>query len=133
MKLIAAAVAFACLLAAQDAPRPKNTYHSSGGASAVPRLVSPEVRLDRTIVSGHGHEREGIRVEGMFAVRVNIPGQPDGEPDDMKDDEPHPAGLRCYRIADAIRYRAPGQRLFLQSQIALTLRAVAEGVSIFPC
>jgi enterochelin esterase-like enzyme len=49
-QLIAAAVASACLLAAQDAPRPKNTYHSSGGASAVPRLVSPEVRPDRTIV-----------------------------------------------------------------------------------
>jgi hypothetical protein len=47
-------------------------------------------------------------------MRVNIPGQPDGEPDDVKDDEPHPAGLRCYRIADAIRYRAPGQRPFLQ-------------------
>ena len=49
-QLIAAAVASTCLLVAQDAPRPKNTYHSSGGASAVPRLVSPEVRLDRTIV-----------------------------------------------------------------------------------
>jgi len=49
-QLIAAAVASACLLVAQDAPRPKNTYHSSGGISAVPRLVSPEVRLDRTIV-----------------------------------------------------------------------------------
>ena len=49
-QLIAAAVASACLLAAQDAPRPKNTYHSSGGASAAPRLVSPEVRPDRTIV-----------------------------------------------------------------------------------
>ena len=50
MKLIAVWVTSACLLAAQDAPRLKNTYHSSGGASAVPRLVSPEVRLDRTIV-----------------------------------------------------------------------------------
>jgi enterochelin esterase-like enzyme len=49
-QLIAAAIACACLLAAQDAPRPKNTYHSSGGASGVPRLVSPEVRSDRTIV-----------------------------------------------------------------------------------
>jgi enterochelin esterase-like enzyme len=46
----AAAAASACLLSAQDASRPKNTYHSSGGASAVPRLVSPEVHLDRTIV-----------------------------------------------------------------------------------
>ncbi len=49
-QLIAAALASACLLAAQDAPRPKNTYHSSGGASAAQRLVSPEVRPDRTIV-----------------------------------------------------------------------------------
>src|SRR5207247_3867845 len=49
-QLITAVIAFACLLAAQDGPRPKNTYHSSGGASAVPRLVSPEVRADRTIV-----------------------------------------------------------------------------------
>ncbi len=49
-QLIAAALASACLLAAQDAPRPKNTYHPSGGASAAPRLVSPEVRPDRTIV-----------------------------------------------------------------------------------
>lgn len=49
-QLIATGVACACLLAAQDAPRPKNSYHSSGGASAVPRLVSPEVRPDRTIV-----------------------------------------------------------------------------------
>ena len=38
------------MLAAQDSqPRPKNTYHSSGGASAQPRLVSPEVHPDRTI------------------------------------------------------------------------------------
>ena len=49
-QFIAASVASACLLAAQDAPRPKNTYHSSGGASAVSRSVSPEVRPDRTIV-----------------------------------------------------------------------------------
>ena len=43
------AIACACLLANQVAPRPKNTYHSSG-ASAAPRLASPEVRPDRTIV-----------------------------------------------------------------------------------
>jgi enterochelin esterase-like enzyme len=49
-QFVAAAVASACILGAQDAPRPKNTYHSSGGASAMPRVVSPEVRLDRTIV-----------------------------------------------------------------------------------
>jgi len=49
-KQFLAALAFACLLSAQDAPRPRNTYHSNGGASAAPRLVSPEVRPDRTIV-----------------------------------------------------------------------------------
>ena len=49
MKLLIALGAV-CLLAAQDTPRPKNTYHSNGGASAAPRLVSPEVRTDRTIV-----------------------------------------------------------------------------------
>jgi len=49
-QLIAAALASACLVAAQDAPRPKNTYHSSGGASTAQRIVSPEVRSDRTIV-----------------------------------------------------------------------------------
>jgi enterochelin esterase-like enzyme len=49
-QLIAAALASACLLAAQDAPRPQNTYHPTGGASAPPRLVSPEVHPDRTIV-----------------------------------------------------------------------------------
>jgi enterochelin esterase family protein len=48
-KLIAVAVTAACLLAAQDSSRPKNTYHSAGGASAQPRLVSPEVKPDRTI------------------------------------------------------------------------------------
>jgi hypothetical protein len=49
-KIIAIAVACSGLLAAQDSARPKNTYHSSGGASAAPRLVSPEVRTDRTLV-----------------------------------------------------------------------------------
>ena len=48
-KLIAVAVTAACLVAAQDSPRPRNTYHSAGGASSQPRLVSPEVRPDRTI------------------------------------------------------------------------------------
>jgi len=42
--------ACACLAQAQDAARPKNTYHSSGGTSSQPRLVSPEVNPDRTIV-----------------------------------------------------------------------------------
>jgi enterochelin esterase-like enzyme len=50
MKLLTATLSFACLLSAQDAPRPKNTYHSNGGASGASRLVSPEVRADRTIV-----------------------------------------------------------------------------------
>src|ERR1700676_4204381 len=49
-RFVAARVASACILVAPDAPRPKNTYHSSGGAPAMPREVSPEVRLDRTIV-----------------------------------------------------------------------------------
>lgn len=49
-QFIAASVASFCLLATQDAPRPKNTYHSNGGASAAPRLVSPDVRPDRTII-----------------------------------------------------------------------------------
>ncbi len=48
-KLIAAAIALSCLLAAQDSPPPRNTYHSSGGASAQPRLISPEVNSDRTV------------------------------------------------------------------------------------
>src|ERR1035438_539248 len=62
-QLIAATLAFATLLAGQDAPRPKNTYHSSGGASAVPRLVSPEVRPDQTIV---------IRLRAPEASHVNL-------------------------------------------------------------
>lgn len=36
-------------LGAQDTPRPKNTYHSTGGASAAQRLISPEVHADRSI------------------------------------------------------------------------------------
>jgi len=49
-KLLPAAIAAVFVLAAQDSqPRPKNTYHSSGGASAQQRLVSPEVHPDRTI------------------------------------------------------------------------------------
>jgi enterochelin esterase-like enzyme len=66
--LLAAAFASACLLANQhpanqDAPRPKNTYHSSGAASAAPRLVSPEVRPDRTIV---------FRLRAPDAARVTL-------------------------------------------------------------
>jgi enterochelin esterase-like enzyme len=66
-QLIAAAFASAFVLAAQvlidkDAPRPKNTYHSNGGAAA-PRLVSPEVRPDRTIV---------FRLKAPEATRVTL-------------------------------------------------------------
>ena len=49
-QLIVVMVAGAALLAAQDAARPKNTYHSTGGATTQARLVSPEVKADRTIV-----------------------------------------------------------------------------------
>jgi len=49
-RLLPITIASVCLLAAQNAPpRPKNTYHSSGGASQPQRLVSPEVHPDRTI------------------------------------------------------------------------------------
>ena len=61
--LLMAALASACFLAAQDGPRPKNTYHSSGGASSAARLVSPEVRPDRTIV---------FRLKAPEAVRVTL-------------------------------------------------------------
>ena len=50
MKLLPAALAAACILSAQESPRPKNTYHSSGGASGQQqRLVSPEVHSDGTV------------------------------------------------------------------------------------
>jgi enterochelin esterase-like enzyme len=62
-KFVAAVVASACLVAAQDAPRPKNTYHSSGGASSAARVVSPEVRRDRTIV---------FRLRAPEAVRATL-------------------------------------------------------------
>jgi enterochelin esterase family protein len=62
-QLIAAAFASVFLLAAQDAQRPKNTYHSSGGASSTPRIVSPEVRPDRTIV---------FRLKAPDATRVTL-------------------------------------------------------------
>jgi enterochelin esterase family protein len=48
--LILAVLAAANLMYAQDAPARKNTYHSSGAtATAAPRLISPEVRADRTV------------------------------------------------------------------------------------
>ena len=49
-RLLPLTLATVWLLAAQEAPpRPKNTYHSSGGASQQQRLVSPEVHADRSI------------------------------------------------------------------------------------
>ncbi len=62
-RLIVVAVAPACLLAAQDTPRPQNTYHPRGGAASLPRLVSPEVRPDRTIV---------FRLRAPEAARVTL-------------------------------------------------------------
>jgi enterochelin esterase-like enzyme len=50
MNKVIFALAATCILAAQDSPRPRNTYHSTGTASAPPRLISPEVNPDRTIV-----------------------------------------------------------------------------------
>jgi enterochelin esterase family protein len=64
MKRLLLTVALSAIpLVAQDAPRPKNTYHSNGGASAAPRLVSPEVRKDRTIL---------FRLRAPEAARVNL-------------------------------------------------------------
>jgi enterochelin esterase-like enzyme len=63
MKKLIATIASGCLLAAQDTSRPKNTYHSSGGASAAYRLVSPEVRPDRTII---------FRLRAPEAARVTL-------------------------------------------------------------
>jgi enterochelin esterase family protein len=48
-KTIPVAFSIACALFAQESPRPKNTYHSSGSVSAQPRLISPEVKPDRTV------------------------------------------------------------------------------------
>jgi enterochelin esterase-like enzyme len=47
---IAVAIGLIRLATAQNSPVPsKNTYHSTGGASAQPRLISPQVNPDRTI------------------------------------------------------------------------------------
>lgn len=62
---IAAAVVLAFLalvLTAQRALRPKNTYHSGGGATAA-RLVSPEIRPDRTVI---------FRLKAPDAARVTL-------------------------------------------------------------
>jgi enterochelin esterase-like enzyme len=48
-KTIPVALAIAWALCAQESPRPRNTYHSSGATSAQPRLISPEVKADRTV------------------------------------------------------------------------------------
>src|SRR5262245_55806302 len=48
--LIPLALSLAATLAAQTPARPRNTYHSSGGASSQPRFVSPEVKADRAVV-----------------------------------------------------------------------------------
>jgi enterochelin esterase family protein len=64
-KFITAAIAAACLLSAQQ-PRPKNTYHSTGAASAQARVVSPEVNPDRTIVF-RLRAPEAAKVSLMFA------------------------------------------------------------------
>ncbi|HTS28948.1 MAG TPA: alpha/beta hydrolase-fold protein [Bryobacteraceae bacterium] len=61
-QIVAAAAVCACALLGQDVPRPRNTYHSSGGA-ARPVLVSPEVRPDRTIV---------FRLRAPEAARVTL-------------------------------------------------------------
>lgn len=61
--LLTVAIACASLAAAQDVPRPKNTHHSNGGASAAARVVSPEVREDRTIV---------FRLKAPEATRVTL-------------------------------------------------------------
>jgi enterochelin esterase-like enzyme len=48
-KVIPLTAALASILLAQN-PARRNTYHSNGGASAQPRLVSPEVHPDGTVV-----------------------------------------------------------------------------------
>ena len=64
--MISAAAIVAAVLTGQD--RPKNTYHSSGGASAPARPVSPEVRADRTIVFR-------LRAPEAAKVTLNFAGQ----------------------------------------------------------
>jgi hypothetical protein len=87
-RLLPVTVASAVLLPAQNAPpRPKNTYHSSDGASQQPRLVSPEVNPDRTIafrlcapeanqvsLSFHGIKPMTKSADG--ASIVEVPGNP---------------------------------------------------------
>jgi len=60
-QIVAAAAVYACVLLGQET-RPRNTYHSSGGA-ARPVLISPEVRSDRTIV---------FRLRAPEAARVTL-------------------------------------------------------------
>src|SRR6516225_3576602 len=49
MRAILSMVMVAGCLPAQEAPRPKNTYHFSGAASTSRPVVSPEVNADHTI------------------------------------------------------------------------------------
>jgi hypothetical protein len=56
-------------------------------------------------------QRKGERVEGAVAVRLHIQRDPDGEPDHVRDDEPHPAGVRSDQVADTGRHITAGQRL----------------------
>jgi len=39
---------------------------------------------------------------------------PNDKPDDVNDDKPHLAGLRCDDVANSIRKRPPIKRLFFQ-------------------
>jgi enterochelin esterase family protein len=50
IRLVFVVATYICALTAQDAARPRNTYHSTGGASGQARLISPQVNPDRTIV-----------------------------------------------------------------------------------
>ena len=67
LKSVIVAIAGAALLPAQDAPRPKNTYHSTGGASGQSRLVSPEIHLDGTVTFR-------LRAPDAAQVRLSLAG-----------------------------------------------------------
>src|SRR5690349_2742691 len=65
--LIPSALLLAATLAAQTPTRPRNTYHSSGGASNQARFVSPEVKPDRTVVFR-------LRAPGATSVTLSFSG-----------------------------------------------------------
>jgi len=67
LKSVIVAIAGAALLPAQDAPRPNNTYHSTGGASGQSRLVSPEIHLDGTVTFR-------LRAPDAAQVRLSLAG-----------------------------------------------------------